>query len=93
LAQGQALTFEGYDAGPDPYVIAGSTVLKNRLGLTDQAELSEFETAAVTRRSEEPLPPGRLSKTHYLAIHRHLFQDVYLWAGTPRTVRTGRQGA
>jgi cell filamentation protein len=28
-----------------------------------------------------------LSVTHYRAIHRHLFQDVYRWAGRFRTVR------
>jgi len=25
-------------------------------------------------------------------VHRHLFQDVYEWAGTPRTVRISKQG-
>ena len=73
-------------------MLPGSTVLKNKLGLTDQVELDEFEAAFVTQRSEEPLPGGRLSKTHYLAIHRHLFQDVYAWAGKLRTVRTAKEG-
>lgn len=38
-------------------------------------------------RADEPLPPGRLSISHYRAIHHHLFQDVYEWAGKFRTVR------
>jgi cell filamentation protein len=38
-------------------------------------------------RSEEPLPDGRLSVSRYKAIHHHLFQDVYSWAGKFRTVR------
>lgn len=67
-------------------------VLKNKLGLTNQADLTEFETASVTQRSEEPLPEGRLSKSHYFATHHHLFQDVYVWAGKVRTVRTGKDG-
>lgn len=29
---------------------------------------------------------------HYCAIHRHLFQDVYSWAGQPRTIRIGKGG-
>ena len=41
-------------------------------------------------RSEEPLPPGLLSVTHYRAIHHHLFQDVYDWAGRFRTVRLAK---
>jgi cell filamentation protein len=31
-----------------------------------------------------------LSISHYFAIHRHLFQDVYSWAGKPRVVRISR---
>jgi cell filamentation protein len=41
-------------------------------------------------RSEEPLPRGRLSASHYRAIHHHLFQDVYTWAGKDRTVRLSK---
>src|SRR5438128_5566381 len=26
------------------------------------------------------------------AVHHHLFQDVYIWAGKPRTVRMSKQG-
>ena len=38
-------------------------------------------------RAAEPLPAGRFSVSHYRAIHRHLFQDVYSCAGRFRTVR------
>jgi cell filamentation protein len=62
-------------------------VLKNKLGLRDQNELNAFEALSVAVRSEEPLPAGRFSSTHYCAVHRHLFQDVYSWAGRYRTVR------
>ncbi|SFK92826.1 Fic/DOC family protein [Falsiroseomonas stagni] len=30
---------------------------------------------------------------HYCAVHRHLFQDVYAWAGKVRRIRTGKDGA
>ncbi|MGO8484727.1 adenosine monophosphate-protein transferase, partial [Rhizobium leguminosarum] len=55
----------------------GTTVLRNKLYLTDQSELDEFETTMFVLRSEEPLPEGYLDVTHYLALHHHLFQDVY----------------
>lgn len=55
--------------------------------MRDQAELSAFEALSVTARAEEPLPTGRFSAAHYCAVHRHLFQDVYGWAGRYRTVR------
>lgn len=42
----------------------------------------------VASRLSEPLPTGHLDADHYRAIHRHLFQDVYAWAGRDRQVRT-----
>lgn len=65
-------------------------MLKNRLGLRRQADLSAFEAVSVALRAEEPLPIGRLSSKHYRAVHRHLFQDVYPWAGRYRTVRMSK---
>jgi cell filamentation protein len=44
----------------------------------------------VTQRLDEPLPAGRLSYTHYRALHHHLFGDVYGWAGRLRTVRISK---
>lgn len=40
--------------------------------------------------AEEALPDGDLDFTHYRALHRHFFQDVYEWAGETRTIRTGK---
>jgi cell filamentation protein len=82
-----------YDAVPDPYCYPGTTVLKNKLGIADQAQLEAFEAEITAQRSAEPLPAGDLSFTHYLAIHRHLFQDVYSWAGELRTVRISKGGS
>ena len=65
----------------------GTTVLKNIPGIREPAALQEFETAISVQRSDEPLPGGRNSVRHYCAVHRHLFQDVYRWAGRFRTVR------
>lgn len=47
----------------------------------------------MTQRSEEPLPDGRFDAAHFRAVHRHLFQDVYDWAGEPRTIRTFKDGS
>ncbi len=81
-----------YDAVEDPYTYKNSTVLKNKLGLKSQAELDAFEAEISSARAEEPLPDGALDFAHYLAIHHHLFQDVYEWAGQPRTVRISKGG-
>jgi cell filamentation protein len=79
-----------YAAIDDPYCYPGTTVLINRLGLRNQRELDAFESEISLQRSTEALPSGRLSYAHYRAIHRHLFQDVYAWAGKVRTVRISK---
>jgi cell filamentation protein, protein adenylyltransferase len=79
-----------YESGPDPYCYPGTNVLRNRLGLRDQAQLDDFEALVTAQRSEEPLPGGRLGHAHYRAIHKHLFQDVFAWAGEVRTVRISK---
>lgn len=81
-----------YAAEPDPWCYPGTTVLKNLAGLTDQAELDEFEFAMYLSRAEEPFPTGDLGYGHYCRIHNHLFQDVYEWAGRPRVIRIGKAG-
>jgi len=82
-----------YDAVQDPYCYEGTTILKNIPGIWDQSALDEFEAAITKQRADEPLPAGRLSVSHYQAIHRHLFQDVYGWAGGFRTVRISKDGS
>ena len=79
-----------YQAERDPYCYPGNDVLKNRAGLQTAEALEAFETAMTFARSEEPLPLGRFSVRHYRAVHHHLFQDVYDWAGKFRTVRLAK---
>jgi cell filamentation protein len=81
-----------YEATDDPYCYPGTSVLKNLLDLRTQAELDRFEAFITAQRAREPLPSGHLDYAHYCALHRHLFQDVYEWAGRIRTTRTGKQG-
>lgn len=82
----------GYDAFDDPYAYKGTTTLKNKLGLRDAAQLEAFELEMTTLRAREPLPRGTFNVRHYCSVHRHLFQDVYGWAGKYRTVRTAKGG-
>jgi len=82
-----------YDAVIDSYCYEGTTVLKNIPDIRDQAALIAFEAAMTAQRSDEPLPEGDLDVAHYYAIHRHLFQDVYEWAGEIRTVRISKGGS
>lgn len=86
------MPFKGYDAFDDPYAYRGTGTLKNKLGLKDPSQLEAFELEMSTLRGNEPLPNGRYDPTHYRRIHRHLFQDVYSWAGRYRTIRTAKAG-
>jgi cell filamentation protein len=81
-----------YDVFDDPYCYKNTFVLKNKAGIRDAALLQAFELEMSTLRAEEPLPKGRFTPAHYRGVHRHLFQDVYRWAGRYRTVRTGKGG-
>jgi hypothetical protein len=73
----------------DAYFWPNSNVLKNKVDLTHAASLRSFEYEATRQRAAQlrarPLE-GRFDTAHYRAIHRHLFQDVYEWAGQFRKV-------
>jgi cell filamentation protein len=74
----------------DPYVYPGTQVLRNRFGIKDNATLQRFERELVQQRIEEGAPLGSFDLSHLCAIHRHLFQDVYDWAGKPRTIEIAK---
>jgi cell filamentation protein, protein adenylyltransferase len=82
-----------YDAVADDYCYPGTTVLRNKLDLRDAEELAAFEAEVSDSRADEELASGDLDFTHFKAIHEHLFQDVYDWAGDIRTVRISKDGS
>jgi cell filamentation protein len=69
------------------YTLANG-VLKNKLGAATHEQLERLEGQFVAARySEIQLghgPAGQFDAAHLKAIHRHLFQDVYEWAGHSR---------
>lgn len=82
-----------YDAVIDSYCYEGTTILKNIPDIRDQAALDAFEAVMTAQRSDESLSESNLDVAYYYAIHRHLFQDVYEWAGEIRTVRISKGGS
>jgi len=76
----------------DPYLIPGTKVLRNRLGISDARRLDRIERRLVADRIAEGAPIGAFDLVHLRAIHRHLFQDVYDWAGELRTVEINKGG-
>ncbi|MUZ75820.1 hypothetical protein GOZ90_24445 [Agrobacterium vitis] len=63
-------------------------VLRNRFEITSGKELREEEYRATAFRIAEIRkgdgPKGKFDADHLKAIHRHIFQDVYEWAGYTR---------
>lgn len=84
-------------SGPnDPYLIPGTRVLRNKLGITDARALDEAESDLSMARMNEFLehPNIKVDGTveQLQRIHRYLFQDVYDWAGQIRTVDIHKSG-
>jgi fido (protein-threonine AMPylation protein) len=74
------------------FTIPGTGVFRNKLGITDPAVLSRAATESTTLRlAELQATPvrGGFDATHLQAIHRHIFQDLYDWAGELRPIDAG----
>lgn len=67
-------------------------LLRNRRGISDAETLEHAERYFAAMRLQQGLPPeaNRLDDEGLKAIHRHLFQDVYDWAGAFREYTTDR---
>ena len=66
------------------------TILRNKLNIRDLPTLEAAERQFVVQRLLEAMPKGDFDLEHLRAIHRHLFQDVYEWAGNVRTVEISK---
>ena len=80
----------------DRYCYPESDVLRNKLDIRNQAALDAFEADATAIRMieliESPIT-GDFDFKHLLALHYHLFQDIYDWAGEVRTVDISRENS
>ncbi len=78
------------------FTIPGTGVLRNKLGITDSAALLKATTdSAVLRVAELHASPvrGGFDSAHLQAIHHHLYQDLYDWAGQLRSIDSGNMPA
>ena len=73
----------------DPYLYEGTEVLRNKLGIRDKAELEKAEGDYTSFRLRSILDDpvlGDYDFKHFCRYHETIFQDVYDWAGIPRTI-------
>lgn len=77
----------------DVYSYPDSSVLKNKLGIRDKERLLTAEIMLASVRlyqlQEQPIQGG-FDFDHLCRIHRHIFQDLYPWAGQIRTVNIAK---
>ncbi len=77
----------------DPHSERGFECPENKFGYTDYAELQAIEQAFAFKRAREiesGAVTGKFDPAHLKAIHRHLFQDVFPWAGEFRVVNISK---
>ena len=76
------------------YTDPNTGLLRNLQDITDPDVLLFVESGAVTKRLQE-LYENRLKIKgidSLFEIHRHLFQDIYAWAGKKRRVEISKDG-
>jgi cell filamentation protein len=78
-----------------PYLIPGTSVLRNNFGVDTQSVLADLEFVATAGRMvmwHRMLTEGTVSvnDVDIRAIHLHLFGDVYSWAGNFRVTELRR---
>ena len=66
----------------------GTTVLVNKFDLHTQKELNAVESVLVTAKT---IQCAAFDFEHYKAIHRHLFGELYDWAGQVRMVNLSKK--
>lgn len=83
-----------YIDGEYIYIDPKTGLLRNLLDITDEETLLFAESGAVTKRLQELFEnPIDIKDTKSLfTIHKHLFQDIYSWAGKKRLVEISKDG-
>ncbi len=73
----------------DPYLYEDVPVLKNLLGIRDADALERAEADITSIKLlvvDGAIQSSAFDFPRLLAIHKHIFGDIYAWAGTIRTV-------
>lgn len=75
---------------PDPYLTSPDGVLRNLVGAESCSQLARAEAdlchARITQLEDHQLVAPSRDRDEIKGLHKHLFQDVYEWAGEFRTI-------
>ena len=73
----------------------GTSCLINKLDIRDEKQLTIVEShitlAKISILQQNPIN-GNFDFEHYKLIHKFIFEDLYDWAGIPRTVDISKKG-
>ena len=85
--------YDIYSVTQSIYCYPDTSVLKNKLSITDNNILKDFEEEITIAKQlqmlEFPLH-GKFTKSHLLNIHKFLFEDIYPFAGKIRKEQIGK---
>jgi cell filamentation protein len=76
-------------------VYPGTSVYVNKLDIRDQVSLEKVDRYLSSTRARQGFPARANFRSYagFKAVHRHLFQDLFSWAGRERRYTTGRGSA
>jgi len=80
---------------PDPYLIPGTVVLQNKLGISDFDELEQAVADigdAMAYRLFDKNTPVPATLAGWRAVHKAMFGSVFEWAGDFRKVNIRKSG-
>ena len=79
----------------DPYVYENTNILINLADIKVQKDLDDYETTMAKLAIVDLLsnPINLKTTVDIFLIHKKLFQDVYAWAGEPRTINIYKEEA
>jgi cell filamentation protein len=80
---------------PDPYLIPGTVVLQNKLGISDFDELEQAVADigdAMAYRLFDKNTPVPATLAGWRAVHKAMFGSVFEWAGDFRNVNIRKSG-
>ena len=73
----------------DPYFYPDTEILKNRLGIMDEARLKEAEADYASLNLAELARDDNVRVSDFASLcrmHYRIFRDIYEWAGKPRVI-------
>ncbi|WP_092808208.1 Fic family protein [Rhodococcus globerulus] len=82
---------------PRPYLVTGTSVLRNNFGFRDQTQLRDVEYAATAARLlqahlQQAPTPRQVDAEYIFGLHGRVFGDVFGWAGQQRIVDITKNG-